>query len=173
MMNDECGRMNVKSRAVFHSSFTLPHSSFTFILSILRIGPPSHSTQFQSRETQQREENRDDEEAEDDLRLLPAGHLEVVVQRRHLKEPTPRAQPPLRQLEERDLERHRQSLYDIDAADENQNQLLLRQHADGADGPADGEAAYVAHEDLCGRRVVPKETQTRADHRTAEDSQLA
>src|SRR5947209_17198292 len=114
------------------------------------------SPQLQRRETQQREENRDDEEAEDDLRLLPAGHLEVVVQRRHLKEPTPRAQPPLRQLEERDLERHRQSLYDVDAADENQNQLLLRQHADGADGPADGEATHVAHEDLCGRRVVPQ-----------------
>src|SRR5947208_1908630 len=135
MRNDECGMMNeMRERLeIHHSSFIIHH----FL-----------SPQLQSRETQQREQDRDDEEAEDDLRLLPARHLEVVVQRRHLKEPTPRAQPPLRQLEERDLERHRQSLYDVEAADENQKQLLLRQHADGGDGTAEGGAAPGAREHL-------------------------
>src|ERR1044072_8903639 len=129
--------------------------------------------QLQRRKAKQREEDRDDEEAEDDLRLLPSRHLEVVVQRRHLEEPLARPQTPLRQLEEADLERQRQSLDDVDAADEHEDQLLLRQHADGADGAADGEAPHVAHEDLRGRRVVPEEPQTRPDHRPAEDRQLA
>src|SRR5215213_9117372 len=48
--------------------------------------------QLQRRKAQQREQDRDDEEAEDDLRLLPPRHLEVVVQRRHLEEPLARPQ---------------------------------------------------------------------------------
>src|SRR5919112_3685718 len=46
----------------------LPSSSITLL------------AQLQSGQAQQREQYRDDEEAEDDLRLLPARHLEVVVQ---------------------------------------------------------------------------------------------
>src|SRR5215210_3438210 len=143
------------------TSTFLPSSSIT------------HLAKLQRRKAQQREQDRDDEEAEDDLRLLPARHLEVVVQRRHLEEPPARPQPPLRQLEEADLERYRQRLDDVDAADEDENQLLLRQHADGADGAADGEAPHVAHEDLGRRRVVPEEAEARPDHRPAEDRQLA
>src|SRR5687768_18406560 len=74
------------------------------------------STKLQGRKAQQREQDRDDEEAEDYLRLLPARHLEVVVQRRHLEEPLARPVLPPRKFKERDLQRHRQRLDDVDAA---------------------------------------------------------
>src|SRR5437588_13076586 len=112
MRNDECGMMNeMRERLEIHHSSLIIHHFL--------------SPQLQSRETQQREQYRDDQEAEDDLRLLPARHLEVVVQRRHLKQPPARTQAPLRQFEEGDLQRHRQRLDDIDAADEYEYQLLM------------------------------------------------
>src|ERR1700742_3742319 len=58
------------------------------VLDEIEPSVPAHhvlpSTQLQSRKAQQREQYRDDQEAEDYLRLLPARHLEVVVKRRHL-----------------------------------------------------------------------------------------
>src|SRR5918997_5191301 len=88
------------------------------------------SAQLQGRKAQEREQDGDDQEAEDDFglhgplpeTLLPQ-NLEVVVQRRHLED------APLRRLERRHLNHHRQSLDDEHAADDQQNQILLRQDA--------------------------------------------
>src|SRR5688572_5310810 len=89
----------------------------------------SKSPQLQRGQAQQREQDRDDEEAEDDLRLLPAAlaDLEVVVERGHLEDAA------ARHLEGRDLNHHRQRLDDVDAADQEEDELLLRQDADGPD----------------------------------------
>ena len=47
------------------------------------------SSQFQRRQAEQREDDRDDQEAGDHLRLAPANQLEVVVERRHLEDARP------------------------------------------------------------------------------------
>ena len=44
------------------------------------------SPQLQRRQAEEREDDRDDQEARDDLRLAPADQLEVMVQRRHLED---------------------------------------------------------------------------------------
>src|SRR5262249_15807963 len=46
----------------------------------------TQSPQLQRRETQQREQNRDDQKSENDLRLLPPQHFKVMVERRHLED---------------------------------------------------------------------------------------
>ena len=62
---------------------------------------------------------------------------------------------------------------DEQAADEDEQDLLLDHHGEAADRAAEGERADVAHEDLGGMRVEPEEAERRADHRAAEDGQLA
>src|SRR3954469_24278771 len=57
------------------------------------------STQFQARQADQAQQHRDDPEADHDLRLGPAGLLEMVVQRRHLQDAAPFAVFALRVLE--------------------------------------------------------------------------
>ena len=49
------------------------------------------SSQLQRRQAEEREDDRDDHEARDHLRLLPADQLEVVVQRRHPEHPLARS----------------------------------------------------------------------------------
>src|SRR6187399_3054947 len=44
------------------------------------------STQLQAGQADQAQQHRDDPEADHDLRLGPAGFLEMVVQRRHLQD---------------------------------------------------------------------------------------
>ena len=59
------------------------------------------------------------------------------------------------------------------AADDRQQQLLLDQDRDRAERAAERQRSDVAHEDLGGVRVVPEESEARADERAAEDRQLA
>src|SRR2546423_1839638 len=67
-------------------------------------------SQFQGREAEEREEDGDDPEAHDHLRLAPAGELEVMVQRRHLED------APSSELERGHLDDHRRRLHDEEAA---------------------------------------------------------
>jgi hypothetical protein len=57
------------------------------------------STQLQARQADQAQQHRDDPEADHDLRLGPAGLLEMVVQRRHLQDAPALAVLALRVLE--------------------------------------------------------------------------
>ena len=77
------------------------------------------------------------------------------------------------QLEGGDLDDHRERLEHEDAADDDEQQLLLDQDRDRAERAAERERPDVAHEDLGGVRVVPEEAEARADQRAAEDRQLA
>ena len=74
----------------------------------------SCSSQFERRQRDHREDDRDDPEADDDLRLLPARQLEVVMQRRHLEDAPPG------DLERGHLQDHRQRLEHEQAADEDE-----------------------------------------------------
>src|ERR1700749_3765097 len=68
------------------------------------------STQLQTRPPDQAQQHRDDPEADHDLRLGPAGLLEMVVQRRHLQDAAAFAVLALRVLEPAHLRHHRQRL---------------------------------------------------------------
>src|SRR6185312_11607781 len=76
-------------------------------LSALSGGKAAPLSQLQCRETQKREQDRENQKAKHDLRLFPAAHFKVMVQRRHAKQASPGSCRPLRHLEEADLEHHR------------------------------------------------------------------
>ena len=75
-------------------------------------------------------------------------------------------------LKDADLEDHRQRFEHEHAADDRQQQLLLDQYRDGSECAAERERTDVAHEYFGRIRVVPKESEARADERAAEDRQL-
>src|SRR5687767_6603853 len=125
------------------------------------------SPPLQRRQTEQRKDDRQDEKTRDDLRLAPANQLEVMVDRRHLEDAL------AGQLEGCDLDDDRPRLHHEDAADDDEQQFLLDEDGDRAKRAAEGERADVTHEDFGGIRVVPEETEARADERAAEDRELA
>src|SRR5262245_8268481 len=75
------------------------------------------SPQLECRQREERQCERDDPEAHDDLRLRPPGQLVVVVERRHAEDAA------ARQLEARDLDDHGARLDHVEPADERQQQL--------------------------------------------------
>src|SRR5579864_6002774 len=89
-----------------------------------------------------------------------------MVERRHSEDPLPR------RLERRDLDDDGGGLDDEDAADDYEDELLLDEERDRPERAAERERTDVAHEDVGGIRVVPEESEARADERTAEDREL-
>src|SRR5262245_29207369 len=128
---------------------------------------PCRSPELQRREREERQHERDDPEPNDDLRLGPALHLVVMVQRGHPEH------APARELERRDLDDDRARLDDVDPADQRQEQLRLGEHRQRAERAAERQRAHVAHEHLRGIAVEPQEAERRADERAAEDRELA
>src|SRR5256885_16700143 len=118
-----------------------------------RARVPAPSSQLQRREAEQREDDREDHEARDHLRLAPADQLEVVVERRHAEQPL-----SARRLEVADLQDDGERLEEEDAADDRQEQLLLDQDRDEPERGAERERAAVAHENLGGGRGLPQGT---------------
>jgi hypothetical protein len=78
----------------------------------------------------------------------------------------------LRQLEDADLHHHRSSLENEDAANEREQKLLLCQDRDSSERTTDRQGTDVSHKHFGRRRVVPEESETRSNHRTAEHRQL-
>src|SRR6266850_3011686 len=126
-------------------------------------------TKLQGRQTQQREKNCEDQKSKYDLRFLPILHLEVMMQRRHLKKTTTRAVCASRHLEYAHLKQHGQRFNNKDATHHQQHEFLLRKHGDCSHRPAYSQAAGVAHKNFSGWRVVPEKSKTGAHHRTAKD----
>src|SRR5271165_4177577 len=79
----------------------------------------------------------------------------------------------LAQLVGADLQDHRQRFDYEDSSDEGKEEFLLDHDGDGADGAAEGERAYIAHEDFGGMRVIPKKSDGGADHGSAENGKFA
>src|SRR5690349_3350469 len=61
-------------------------STTTFRPRTLKPSSPMPSPQLQRGETEKREQDADDHEPRDHLRLAPANQLEVMMQRRHLED---------------------------------------------------------------------------------------
>src|SRR5262245_8001938 len=126
----------------------------------------SRSAQLQSRQTEERKNNRHDPEPDHHLALVPARQLEVMVDRCHPEYAFPG------EAKGRDLQDHRDSLEHADPADHGEEQLLLHQHRHGSDRAPHAQRPDVPHEHLRGMGVVPEETGGRSDHRAAEDRKL-
>src|SRR5262245_51512217 len=91
------------------------------------------SSEFQRGEAEEREDDRENHEPRDDLRLAPADELEVVMERRHPENALPR------RLERRDLDHDRRGFDHEDAADNHQYEFLLDEQSNCGEGAAEGE----------------------------------
>ena len=92
----------------------------------------------------------------------------MVMQRRHLEQPSsfPVAAPG--ELEVSNLEHHRCRLGDEDGAHHRQEQPLPGHERRDRQRCPDGQRAGIAHDDLRRMRVEPEEAHQRAGHRQAE-----
>ena len=77
------------------------------------------------------------------------------------------------QFERAHLQNHGKCFDDENATDEKEQDFLLDDDRDGAQCSAQRLRANVAHEDFCGMRVVPEETERSSDQRAAENGELA
>src|SRR3954465_2996394 len=89
-----------------------------------------------------------------------------MMDRRHQEEPLPG------ELERDDLGNHGEALEEEDPAEDDREELVLREDGDHPEAAAESERADVSHEDLRGGRVVPEEADAGADHGPAEDGEL-
>src|SRR5688572_11816822 len=83
-------RATVAPRSTRNLAAAIPLRAAPIIKTFFPANSKTHLTpnplpQLQCRQTQQRKQNREDQEAKDDLRLLPILHFKVMMQRRHLK----------------------------------------------------------------------------------------
>src|SRR6185369_9294672 len=78
-----------------------------------------------------------------------------------------------RELERDDLRNDAEALEKEDAAEDDREKLVLGEDGARAEAAAERERSHIPHEDLRGVRVVPKETDARADHGPAEHGELA
>src|SRR5579863_7306316 len=91
----------------------------------------------------------------------------MMVQRRHAEDAA------AGELETGDLDDDRDGFEDEEAADNDQDQFVLGDEADRAQGPADRQRSGVTHEHHRGWRVEPQKSEAGADQGGAENRQLA
>src|SRR5688572_31956970 len=125
------------------------------------------SSELESRQSEQRENGRQDPEPDDHGVFLPAAQFEMMMQRRH-REDAFAGQPEAEHLED-----DRGCFEDEDAAHDREQQLLFATNSDDANHAADGQRAGVAHDHFRGMVVEPEKAQARSDQRGANDRQLA
>src|SRR5579872_5696587 len=125
------------------------------------------SPQLQGREADHGENEGDDPEAHDDLRLGPAELLEMMMDRRHFEDAL------AGHLERGDLHDDRKRLDHKQAADDRQHDLVLDRDRRGAEQAAKGQRAGIAHENLRRRRIEPEKADAGADQRAADDDEVA
>src|SRR5271168_1111714 len=123
--------------------------------------------QLQGRQPGKREHDRNDPEADHDLRLGPAELLEMMVDRRHAEHPL------AGELERHHLDDHRDGFEHEQAADDGEHDLVLGGDRDRADHAAERQRAGIAHEDRSRRRVEPEKAEAGADQGAAQHRELA
>src|SRR5438270_5840128 len=90
-----------------------------------------------------------------------------MVQRRHFENAF------LARLVRAHLQDHRKRLNHEDTADEWQQQLLLDDDGDRADGSAQRQRADIAHKYLRWMRVIPEKSDAGTNHGTTKDGELS
>src|SRR5882762_2544606 len=150
------------------TSTRLPRNSNGFAISIAK---PSAQIvplpQFQRRQRKQRKNQRSNPKSHNYLRLAPAHQFKMMMDGRHSKN----ALPP--QLERSHLQDHGKRFNHKNSADKKEQNLLLDDHGNGAQRPTERERTNIAHEDLRGVGVVPKETKRSTDKRAAKHGEFA
>src|SRR5690348_12933071 len=91
----------------------------------------------------------------------------MMVQWSHSKDPF------ARQLERSDLQNHGNRLDNKNAADREQQNLLLDDYGNGADRSAQRKRTHVAHKHFRRMRVVPEKPKRRPGQRAAKNDQFA
>ena len=91
----------------------------------------------------------------------------MMMDRRHLEHAL------AGQLERGHLHDDAQRLHHEQAADDGEHDLVLDDDRDRPEQAAERQRTGVAHENLRRRRVEPEEADARADHRAADDDDLA
>src|ERR1044071_9299341 len=129
------------------------------------------SSQFQGAEGDDGAEDAQDVKTHDHLRLVPTFFLEMMMQRRHEKNPPalPGAVPA--EFEPGHLDQHGNGLGDEHAAGDHEHQRLVDEHRDDAQHAAQGQGPGVTHEHLRGVTVEPEKSQAGADHGGAKDGE--
>ena len=89
-----------------------------------------------------------------------------------LKSPSTGAALPGRVAEVSDLEDYREHLQDEDTPHDRQEKLRLEQNGHDRYGASQSERTRVAHEDLCGMRVEPKESEAATGQAERKHRQL-
>src|SRR4051812_19796895 len=109
------------------------------------------SSELQGREAEQREDDRDNHEPRDDLRLAPSDELEVMMDWSHPENTV------AGRLERRHLDDHGERLDDEHAAHDDEEEFLLDEQCHDAERSAKAERSDVAHENVRGVRIPPEE----------------
>src|SRR5216684_7783051 len=123
--------------------------------------------QLQRRQRKQRKNQRGDPKPHDHLRFAPTKQFEMVMNGGHPKNAL------AAQFERAHLQNHRDGFQHKNAANEEQQNLLLDDDRNHAERPAQRERPHISHENLRRMRVVPQKAERRADERAAEHRQLA
>ena len=108
---------------------------------------------------QQRADDGDEREGKADLHLGVTGHLKVVMNRAHFKNPS------AGRLEADHLNHHRQGFADINQADQSEQQRRADSEGHRHDTAAEKHRAGVAHENLGGVKVVDQKADAASGHR--------
>ena len=122
---------------------------------------------FERRQTDQREDQRDDPKPDHNLRLGPALFLKMVVDRSHQENALTGA------LEVEHLDDDRQGLNHEQTTNHRPNQLMLGDNGDGSQRATKGQRACVAHEHGGRRGVVPQKPKAPANQSGGKNQQLA
>src|SRR5215470_16579501 len=104
--------------------------------------PQDSLSQFQRRQRKQRENQRRNPKAHDHLRFAPTRQFEMMMDRRHAKNPLPT------QFEGTNLQDHGNRFDDKNPANKKQQDFLFDDDGDGAERAPKRERADIAHEDF-------------------------
>src|SRR5260370_33388172 len=110
-------------------------------------------SQLQRRQSKQRKNQRGDPKPHDYFRFAPTEQFEMVMNGRHAEDAL------AAQFERAHLQNHRNGFQYKNAANEEQQNLLLDNDRDHAERPAKRERAHISHENFRGMRVVPEKTE--------------
>src|SRR5713101_2680076 len=114
--------------------------------------------QLQRRQRKQRKNQRGDPKPHDHFRFAPTQQFEMVMDGRHPEDAL------TAQLERASLQNYRNGFQHKNAANEEQQNLLLDDYGDHAERSAQRERTHISHENLRGMRVVPQ----RSEEHTSE-----
>src|SRR5687768_6994000 len=103
---------------------------------------------------------------------MPTFFLEMMMQRRHQKEPARRARLPAREFVKASLQQYAGRFHHKNTPRNDQDQRLMNQYRDDPQRATQSQRTGIPHEDLRRVTVKPQKSQPSSDHRRTKNSQL-